>query len=78
LIESFVMRKRIFRAVSSSEGAASRAAESGYRGLSTTAVTVDDVPHFDISRASCISLSQIPRRPDARDGAATTVNARSV
>ena len=61
---------RIFRAVSSREGAAIRAAESSYRGLSTTAVTVVDAPFRD--------SPQIARRADARDGAAATVTARSV
>jgi hypothetical protein len=52
---------RIFRAVSSGEGAATRTAESGYRALSTTAVTVVDAPFRDFAR-TYISSSQIARK----------------
>jgi len=64
LIESFAMRKRNFRAVSSREGTATRAAESGYRGLSTTAVTVVDAPFRDFARILRFHLANFgARRP---------------
>jgi hypothetical protein len=49
-MESFATRKRIFRAVSSRECATTQAAESGYRGFSTTAVTVVNAPFRDFAR----------------------------
>jgi len=74
-MESFATRKRIFRAVPSREGAATR--KSGCRGLSTTAVTVVDAPFRDFARIMHFP-SQIARRAYARDGAAATVTVRSV
>ena len=56
------MRKRIFRAVSSREGAAIRAAESGYRGLSTPAVTVVDAPFRDFARILHFPLANCASR----------------
>ena len=63
------MRKRIFRAVSSREGAATRAAESGYRVLSTTEVTVVDAPFRDFARILHFHLAiRASRRIARRSG----------
>ena len=58
LIEFFAIRKRISRACFSLDGAATRAAESGEGGISTTVVTVNDTQ----SRHSVVSILQIARR----------------
>jgi len=62
--------KRIFRACFSLDGAATRAAESGYGGLSTTAVTVDGASSRDFARILHLYLANCASRRCARRSAA--------
>jgi hypothetical protein len=64
LIESFAMRKRIFRACFSLDGAATRAAESGEGGLLTTVVTVNDTQSRDFARIFRFHLANCALRPN--------------
>jgi len=72
LIESFVMRKRIFHANCPCDDAATRAAESGQGGLSTTAVTVNGCQSRNFARMLHFHLANCASRRCARLTAANS------
>ena len=58
------MRKRIFHACCSLDGAANKAAESGKGGLSTTVVTVNDTPSQGFAHIFRFNLANCSSRPN--------------
>jgi hypothetical protein len=64
LIESFALRRIILRTCFSLDGAATRAAESGEGGLSTTVVTVNDAQSRHFARIFRFDLANCASRPN--------------
>jgi hypothetical protein len=77
LIESFALRRHIFRACFSLDGAATRAAESGEGGLSTTVVAVNDSRSRYFARIFRFHLANCTSRPIRATETKTKIKTKS-